>query len=213
MPLPPWFWRRMYDREAHWWVRRRDEPEHQAIVEATVERLTAVVEAPGPIADIGCGPGAHARALAARGYEVAGLDASPKMVEVARERAANEDTTLTFQVADATERLPFADGSLGGVLSILLIQHLDDPSAFVREVARCLRPGGYMLLRGPAREMASLTTPTLYWRVRALAALTPGVVHFFDDATLAQFVESAGLAVVDAAILPGGVSVLAHSRP
>jgi SAM-dependent methyltransferase len=210
MPLPRWFWRRMYDREARWWVRRRDEPENRAFVEATVERLTAVVEAPGPIADIGCGPGAHSRALAARGYEVTGLDASPKMVEVARERAASDDTTLTFQGADATERLPFADGSLGGVLSILLIQHLNDPSAFVREVARCLRPGGYMLLRGPARGQASPTTPTLYFRVRALVLSAPGVVRFFDDATLAALVESAGLTVVDAAIVPGGATVLAR---
>jgi SAM-dependent methyltransferase len=210
MPLPGWFWRRLYDREARWWVRRRDEPEHRPLIEAIVERLAAVVEAPGPIADLGCGPGAHARALAARGYEVTGLDVSPKMVEAARERAASDATTLTFQVADAAERLPFADGSLGGVLSILLIQHLDDPAAFVREVARCLRPGGYMFLLGPARDVACLTTPTLYWRVRALVARTPGVVHFFDDATLAALVESAGLTVVDTPAVPSNATVLAR---
>jgi SAM-dependent methyltransferase len=209
MPLPRWFWRRLYDREARWWVRRRDEPEHRPIIEATVERLTAVVEAPGPIADIGCGPGAHSRALAARGYEVTGLDASPKMVTVARERAAS-DTTLTFQVADATERLPFADGSLGGVLSILLIQHLDNPSAFVREVTRCLRPGGHALLLAPARELVPLATPTPYWRVRALLASTPGVIHFFDDGSLAALVEAAGLTVVEAAIMPSNATVLAR---
>ena len=176
-----------------------------------MERLTAVVEAPGPIADIGCGPGAHSRALASRGYEVTGLDASPKMVTVARERAAS-DTTLTFQVADASERLPFADGSLGGVLSILLIQHLDNPSAFVREVARCLRPGGHTLLLGPARELVPLATPTPYWRVRALLASTPGVIHFFDDASLAALVEAAGLTVVEAAIMPSNATVLARDR-
>lgn len=210
MPLPRWFWRRMYDGEARWWVRRRDEPEHRALVEATVERLAAVVRAPGPIADIGCGPGAHSRALAARGYEVTGLDASPRMVEVARERAASDNATLTFQVADATERLPFGDGSLGGVLSILLIQHLNDPSAFVGEAARCLRPGGHMLLLGPARRPAPLTTPTLYWRVRTLVARTPGIIHFFDEAALAALVKSAGLTVVDAANVPGGATVLAR---
>lgn len=210
MPLPPWFWRRMYDREAPWWARRRDEPEHRVIVEANVERLSAVVEAPGPIADIGCGPGAHAHALAARGYEVTGLDASPKMVDIARERAASDGTPVAFRVADATKRLPFADGSLGGVLSILLIQHLKDPSAFVREVARCLRPGGYMFLLGPARQSAPVTKPTLYWRVRTLVARTPGVVNFFDETTIAALVNSTGLTVVDATPVPGGASVLAR---
>jgi hypothetical protein len=66
------------------------------------------------------------------------------------------------------------------------------------------------LLLGPARDLVPLTTPTLYWRVRALLARTPGVVHFFDDATLAALVESAGLTVVDAAIMPGNATVLAR---
>jgi SAM-dependent methyltransferase len=201
----------MYDREAGWWARRRDAPEHRPLIESTVEPLTAVVEAPGPIADIGCGPGAHSRALAAHGYEVTGLDLSPKMVEAGRERAAQDGATrLTFQVADASGRLPFADGSLGGVLSVLLIQHVKDPSAFVREVARCLRPGGHVLLRGPAHHTPSPTTTTLYFRVRARVLSTPGITRFLDDATLAALVEAAGLSVVDTSTVPGGVSVLAR---
>lgn len=212
MPLPRWFWRWLYDREAGWWVRRRDEPENRAFVEATVEQLAAVVEAPGPIADIGCGPGAHSRALAGRGYEVTGLDAAPKMIEAARQRAASDGptSTPTFQVADAAERLPFADGSQGGILSILLVQHLDDPAAFVGEVARCLRPGGHVLLRGPARGQVSPTTTTFYFRLRARVAQAPGVVRFFDDTTLTALAEAAGLTVVDAALAAGGATVLAR---
>jgi SAM-dependent methyltransferase len=202
----------MYDREAGWWARRRDEPEHRPLIESTIAPLTAVVEPPGPLADIGCGPGAHARALAAHGYEVTGLDLAPKMVEAGREGAAKDGaTTLTFQVADVSARLPFADGSLGGVLSVLLIQHLADPSAFVREVARCLRPGGHALLRGPARGQPFPTDATLYFRVRARILSTPRVTGFLDDGQLAALVEAAGLTIVDTpSAVPGGVSVLAR---
>jgi hypothetical protein len=50
----------VYDRESAAWERRRDEPEHRELVERTVDELVDVVAPPGPVADLGCGPGAHA---------------------------------------------------------------------------------------------------------------------------------------------------------
>src|SRR6059058_1093602 len=84
MPAPRWFFRFMYNRESAAWERRRDEPEHLELVERTADEFRRFVEPPGPVVDLGCGPGAHARALARRGYEVTGLDGSPRMVAVAR---------------------------------------------------------------------------------------------------------------------------------
>src|SRR5262245_1779595 len=139
MPAPRWWWRFAYDRESAAWGRRRDEPQHQALVEQTADELAALVAPPGPVADLGCGPGAHALALARRGYEVVGLDTSPRMVEVARARADQDEVSAAFQVADVGAPLPFADDALGGVLAILVVQHLADPSAFIAEIARCLR--------------------------------------------------------------------------
>jgi len=104
-----------------------------------------VVAPPGPVADLGCGPGAHALALARRGYDVTGVDGSPRMVEVARTRAAREKVDATFDVHDVSAALRFADASLGGVLAILVLQHLPHPAAFIAEIRRCLRPGGYLL--------------------------------------------------------------------
>src|SRR5262249_10892859 len=81
MPAPHWFFRFMYDCESAAWARGRDEPEQHALVERTAEELAGVVAPPGPVADLGCGPGAHALALARRGYDVVGVDGSPRMVE------------------------------------------------------------------------------------------------------------------------------------
>src|SRR5262245_32351484 len=90
VPAPRWFWRFMYDRESAAWERRRDGPAHRELIERIADELADVVAQPGPVVDLGCGPGAHALALARRGYDVVGLDGSPRMVEVARSRAARD---------------------------------------------------------------------------------------------------------------------------
>ena len=167
MPAPHWFFRFMYDRESAAWERRRDEPGHRQLVKRVADELANVVAPPGPVADLGCGPGAHALALARRGYDVAGVDGSRRMVEVARTRAARDEVDATFDVHDVSAPLRFADASLGGVLAILVVQHLPHPAAFIAEIRRCLRPGGHLLITAPARDSTSLTSQNLYWRLRA----------------------------------------------
>jgi SAM-dependent methyltransferase len=93
-------------------------------VERTADELANVVAPPGPVADLGCGPGAHALALARRGYDVAGVDGSPRMVQAARRRAARQRADATFDVYDLSGPLRLADASLGGVLAIPVLQHL-----------------------------------------------------------------------------------------
>jgi 2-polyprenyl-3-methyl-5-hydroxy-6-metoxy-1,4-benzoquinol methylase len=201
----------MYDRESAAWGRRRDEPEHRALVARTADRFARVVAPPGPVADLGCGPGAHSLALARRGYDVVGLDASPRMVEVARTRAARDETDVTFDVHDVGTPLRFADASLGGVLAILVLQHLPHPASFVAEVRRCLRPGGHLLITAPERGTKSPTAQNLYWRLRATGyRLVPGVVRFYDSSSLPRLVEAQGLTVLECDGEPGRVTVLAR---
>jgi SAM-dependent methyltransferase len=214
MPAPHWFFRFMYDRESAAWERRRDEPEHRELVERTIDELASVVGPPGPVADLGCGPGAHALALALarRGYDVVGVDGSPRMVEVARARAARDDVDATFDVHDVGARLSFADASLGGVLAILLLQHIPLPAAFMAEIRRCLRPGGHLLVTAPARDKRSFTSQNLYWRLRTACYLhVPGIVRFYDPNSLAGLVEDQGLTVVKCDGEPGRVSTLARA--
>ena len=212
MPAPHWFFRFMYDRESAAWERRRDEPEQRELVEWTASELANVVAPPGPVADLGCGTGAHALALARRGYDVIGIDGSPRMVEVARTAAARDEVDATFDVLDVSAPLHFADASLGGVLAILVLQHLPNPPAFITEIRRCLRPDGYLLITAPARDGMSINSQTLYWRVRAACYhLVPGMVRFYDTNSLPRLVEDQGLTIVECKGEPGRVSVLTRA--
>lgn len=133
------------------------------------------------------------------------------MIEVARRRAMRDDLHPEFRVANLSEPLPFADASLGGVLSILLIQHLPDPTSLVAEVQRCLRPGGHLLIRAPVRAPgARRPGQSPYYRLRAaFYTHVPGLAVFYDETSLRQLVEGAGLTVLTCTNSGTAVTVLA----
>ena len=134
------------------------------------------------------------------------------MVEVARTRAARDEADATFGVYDVSGPLRFADASLGGVLAILVLQHLPDPAAFIAEIRRCLRPGGHLLITAPTRGSTPRTSQNMYWRLRAACyLLVPGVIRCYDTNSLPRLVEDQGLTVVECNGEPGRVSVLARS--
>ena len=181
------------------------------MVDEAAERIATAVAQPGPIADLGCGPGAHALALARRGYHMFGLDGSPRMVEVARSRAARDKVEATFDVHDVNTRLPFAEASLGGALAILVIQHLRRPENFIAEIRRCLRPGGHLLITAPTRPATPLGSSNMYWRVRAACVhRVPGVIGFYDPDSLTQLLSQQGLTVVEHSRQSHSVTVTAR---
>jgi ubiquinone/menaquinone biosynthesis C-methylase UbiE len=91
--------------------------------------------------DVGAGTGAMTRALLARGAIVDAADASSDMlVELTRQIGS----TVTTTVADI-RALPMADDSYDGVAAGFVLNHLHDPAAALRELARVSRRGGYQV--------------------------------------------------------------------
>ena len=93
------------------------------------------VQAGEGVLDLGCGDGQLTQRIAASGAKVNGVDASPEMVDAARERGIAAD------VASA-ELLPYAKGSFDAVFSNAALHWVRDQDAMMHEVHRVLRPGG-----------------------------------------------------------------------
>jgi ubiquinone/menaquinone biosynthesis C-methylase UbiE len=100
--------------------------------------------------DVGCGTGHWSAFFARRGYRVTGIDVAPAMIEAARAAVPNG----SFRVADACE-LPFARASFDVVAAMATLEFLADPAAAAREMARCARPGGTLLV-GTLNRLAPL---------------------------------------------------------
>jgi ubiquinone/menaquinone biosynthesis C-methylase UbiE len=98
------------------------------------------------VADLGCGSGAFTVLLHERGFSPVGLDISPKLIALAREKFKG----VEFLEGDA-ENLPFAGGSLDAVLLSGLIHHFPDPRRLAAETCRVLRNGGRFIAFDPNR--------------------------------------------------------------
>lgn len=97
----------------------------------------------GRILDVGCGEGVLARALAARGNAVIGVDISEGLLAVARDREEREPLGITYVHGDAATLHGFDDGSFDGVATSLTFTDLDDLEGVLQAVARVLAPGGW----------------------------------------------------------------------
>lgn len=96
----------------------------------------------GILLDIGCGNGRFLSNMQALGWNAQGVEFSETGVQACRKSGlAVHHGTL--------ESAAFASDSFDVVTARHLIEHLPDPSGFVREVARILKPGGTLLLETP----------------------------------------------------------------
>jgi len=115
-----------------------------------VDQIEALLELvpPRKILDLPCGQGRHAIELARRGYEVTGVDLSPYMLGVARERADASGVRVRWLAGDMREALPGEtfDLILNLFTSFGYFADEADDRHVVRAAASMLEPGGRFLL-------------------------------------------------------------------
>ena len=131
---------------------------HHQIADRTADLARTCMPAPKRILDVGCGTGyllGRLAACAPQAEVLAGIDAAPAMIEVARDAAA--DDRLRFVVGTA-ERLPWPAATFDLVVSTTSFDHWADQQAGLTECARVLRPGGHLML---VDQFSLLLTPTL----------------------------------------------------
>ena len=96
------------------------------------------------VGDLGCGTGPLSEALAPFVRSVISVDGSAAMVAAAQRRL-DRFTNVDVRRGEL-EALPIEDDTLDAATLILVLHHLSDPGAVLREVARVLRPGGRLLI-------------------------------------------------------------------
>lgn len=109
-----------------------------------LQALAALVDDRWVVGDLGCGTGQVAAALAPFVARVIAVDRSGEMLQAARRRV-RDTGTVEVRRGDL-EALPIADGELDAATLLLVLHHIPDPAAALREAARVLRPGGRLVI-------------------------------------------------------------------
>jgi ubiquinone/menaquinone biosynthesis C-methylase UbiE len=116
----------------------------QYILGVARQRKQLMSRAHGKILDVACGTGLNFPMFPATG-EITAIDLSPRMLEIAQQKAAVLNLNVQGKVMDS-QKLEFPDGSFDTVTSTLSTCTFPDPVQALREMKRVCRDGGLVLL-------------------------------------------------------------------
>jgi ubiquinone/menaquinone biosynthesis C-methylase UbiE len=152
--------------------------------------------ADGRVLEVAIGTGRNLPLYGA-GVTITGVELSPAMLAIARQRAAGRDVDL--READA-EHLPFGDAAFDTVVCALSLCTIPSPAAAIVEMRRVLRPGGRLLLL----DHIGSTWPLVYaaqWLLERVTIRAAG--EHFTRRQL-PLVKAAGFQIVETERLKAG---------
>jgi SAM-dependent methyltransferase len=126
----------------HWWfvVRRKLLKSILSSVNLPINSLTL---------DIGCGTGSNLGTLASSGFYTIGLDRSIYALTLVKNRTKKDDLHL---IAGDLSNLPIKTKSVGLIIAMDILEHLEDDVNGIRESYRALADGGVLIVTVPAFE-------------------------------------------------------------
>ncbi|MGB8621318.1 MAG: methyltransferase domain-containing protein [Paracoccaceae bacterium] len=148
------------------WAERYDETlsewQYRAPADAS-DLLASHLDDGARVLDVGCGTGLLAAALRKRGdYTVDGIDISAESLQLA-ERRGDYTRLLRHDLQDLP--LPVQDNAYDAAASVGVLTYIEDAEALLRDLCRCVRPGGAI----------AFTQRTDLWQERDFPAMIGGL--------------------------------------
>ena len=118
-----------------------------------MERIANLFEEKGvkKILDIGSGTGRHLLYFAKKGFDIYGMDASPKGISIAKRWLLEENVKAEIILHRMEEKFPYEDNFFEAVISIQVIHHnkMKDILITVSEIERVLKKNGIIFITFP----------------------------------------------------------------
>ena len=144
--------------------------------------------------DVGCGAGLLTEPLRRLGARVTGLDATPELIEAARAHAAQMGLEVDYRAGDVQA----LEGQFDLITCMEVIEHVADPAAFVKALARRLAPYGLLILSTPnATGWSRLLMITLGEGLRRIPRGTHDFDKFIAPERMNALLGDAGLKCID----------------
>ncbi|MPT47339.1 MAG: bifunctional 2-polyprenyl-6-hydroxyphenol methylase/3-demethylubiquinol 3-O-methyltransferase UbiG [Sphingobium sp.] len=146
--------------------------------------------------DVGCGAGLLCEPLARLGAQVTGIDAAAENIAAAQDHAEKQGVSIDYQ-AVGVEVLG-RPGEYDLVTSMEVIEHVTDPSLFLRGLVEALAPGGLMILSTPNRTaLSKLAMITVGEGMGMIPKGTHEWKQFITPEELTTMLDDAGMEVTN----------------
>ena len=109
-----------------------------------LQGLLGLLDESWVVGDLGCGTGQTSRALAPFVAKIIAIDESEAMLAAARSRLSDQENVEVR--TGRLEALPIEPGSLDAAIAVLVLHHVSDPAAVLKQAASALGPGGKLLI-------------------------------------------------------------------
>ncbi|MDP6358816.1 MAG: methyltransferase domain-containing protein [Planctomycetota bacterium] len=129
------------------WADGYDCNEDNVVIAAEEEIIWKLIGPPRGlrVLDVGCGTGRHAIPLASQGAQVTGIEPTPEMLSLAREKAQALGLSVDFHSGNI-EGLGSGPGEFDLVLCCLVLSHVEDISEAITNLSRHLGCGGRLIV-------------------------------------------------------------------
>lgn len=187
-----WFYNNPWRRPAY--VQLDFGEQFELIRDAIRANLTPGKAAP-KVLEVGCGPGYLSLELARAGFDVTGIDLSPRCVEIASEFAGKDPDASTrgplrYVSGDFFTTPELKEDSFDAVVFLGALHHFPDQATTLERVRSLLRKGGLVLAHEPVRDRATRGNAIFVHLLRVLLSAQGGFYKQFPPPTDAATRES-----------------------
>ncbi len=151
------------------------------------------------VLDAGCGAGILTESLAKQGAHVTGIDASREVIKAAQEHCITSNLNISYQAITIEDFIAINTDKFDIITCMELLEHVPDPSSFVANCAKLLKPGGQLFISTLNR------TPTAYagaivgaeYLLKLLPKNTHDYKKFIRPAELEAMLRAANMQLLD----------------
>jgi len=149
------------------------------------------INAEDTVLDIGCGDGPFAQFCAERGAEVIFADIDAEKVAAVEAMLKQSPARGVIPLVTDANPIPLSDARVNKIIAMEVLEHVEDPAQFMRELVRVAKPGAQFLLTVPdplGESVQKKLAPAAYFE-------HPNHIRVFQREEFEQLILDAGLVI------------------
>ncbi|MBU8922144.1 MAG: class I SAM-dependent methyltransferase [Bacteroidales bacterium] len=179
-----------------------------------------IPSAEGVLLDFGCGSGAQTHLFAGEFPSIIGLDVGqPSLRELKAGALVRGQQDIILPLAYDGDHFPLCDSSIDCAVSFEVLEHVEHETQTLSELARVIKPGGFLAMSVPNRwwifETHGANLPLLPWNRVPFFSWLPTPIHdrwararIYSRREIRKKVESAGFDIVEALYITAPMDVV-----